>query len=110
MPKKSETAGTGRKRFPPIPKEVHAPGGLIAVRKVPQISISGQECWGIWEDHERRISLDQTASAQHLWKVYFHELTHAWLDDSGISNGISDELNEAICDAIAAGRMRERFG
>jgi hypothetical protein len=32
------------------------------------------------------------------------------LDDSGLSNGMEAAIVEAICDAIASARMRERFG
>jgi hypothetical protein len=32
------------------------------------------------------------------------------LDDAGLSNGMNYELVEAVCDAIASARMRERFG
>jgi hypothetical protein len=46
----------------------------------------------------------------HQWRTLFHELTHVALDDSGLSNGMNDELVEAVCDAVATQRVREMFG
>jgi hypothetical protein len=40
----------------------------------------------------------------------FHEFTHLCLAESWLTNGIGHELEEAICDAISTGLMRERFG
>jgi hypothetical protein len=70
----------------------------------------GTECWGIWNEATRTITLDKTATKPHLWRVFFHELTHVALDDAGLSNGMDDRLVEATCDAMASARMREKFG
>lgn len=70
----------------------------------------GSECWGIWDESIRTITLDKTATKRHQWRVLFHELGHVALDDSGLSNGMDASVVEAICDAIASARMRERFG
>jgi len=42
--------------------------------------------------------------------VLYHELTHAALDDSGLSQGMTDAMQESFCEAMATARMRERFG
>lgn len=100
-----------RKSFPALPKSVMAPGGEVSVSLVANIKHpDGDECWGIWDDAARTITLDKTAMKRHQWRVLFHELTHVALDDAGLSNGMNDELVEAVCDAIASARMRERFG
>lgn len=98
------------KRFPPLPKTVNAPGGPITVKRAKKIVSGGVECWGLWEDHTRTITIDTTAPASHQWKVLYHEIAHAWLNDSGLENGLSHELVEALCDCIGAARYRERFG
>jgi Zn-dependent peptidase ImmA (M78 family) len=100
-----------RVSFPPLPKTVSAPGGEVTVVLSPKIKHpDGSECWGIWDESIRTITLDRTATKRHQWKVLFHELCHVALDDSGLSNGMEASIVEAICDAIASARMRERFG
>lgn len=102
---------TSRKTFPVLPKTLSAPGGEVSVTLVDKIKHSdGDECWGLWDDATRAITLDRTATRRHLWKVLYHELAHVALSDAGLDNGMSDELVEAVCDAIASARMRERFG
>ena len=100
-----------RKTFPPLPKAISAPGGDVAVVLVDKLKHpDGTECWGIWDDSTRTISLDKSANRRHQWRVLYHELAHVALGDAGLDNGIGDELVEAICDAVATQRMRERFG
>jgi len=64
----------------------------------------------VWEEHTRTITVDSTCTPRHAWKIYYHELAHVALDDSGLSNGIQDDLVEALCDALSVARMREKFG
>ncbi len=97
--------------FPPLPKVIAAPGGDVTVTLVKQLRHpDGTECWGLWDDAARTITIDRTGGRRHQWKVLFHELAHVALGDAGIDNGLDDRLAETICDAIATARMRERFG
>ena len=97
--------------FPALPKTLMAPAGEVTVVLSPKIKHpDGDECWGIWDEATRTITLDKTAMKRHQWRVLFHELTHVALDDAGLSNAMNDELVESVCDAIASARMRERFG
>lgn len=100
------------RRYPPIPRLLEAPGGAVTVVLKPagKVGTGGAECWGTWEPHTRTVELDKSAPPAHQWRVLFHELAHVALDDAGLSNGMNDELVEAVCDAIASQRMRERFG
>lgn len=97
-------------QYPPIPKSVDMPGGTVTVVQVKGITMDGQKCWGMWDESERRITLDNTSRLAFRWKVFYHELAHAMLDDAGISNALSHEMIEMLCDAIATARHRERFG
>lgn len=105
MPTKKAAA----KRYPPIPKWAEAPGGPVEVRLVDKLVHDGQECWGLYEPAERRITVVKT-SRPHQWRVYYHEWAHAALTDAGIDNALTEQIHEAICDALATARMRERFG
>lgn len=99
------------KRFPPLPKTISAPGGTVTVRRVKAIKLaSGHEAWGTWEPHTRTVEIDLTAPMAHQWRTLYHELAHVALDDAGLHNGMNEELVEAVCDALATARFRERFG
>lgn len=98
-------------KYPKLPTTVSAPGGEIAVRITPApLKIGTQEVWGAWDEGQRTIEISTDVPVKQRWKVFFHELTHVAITDSGLDNMISDELHEAICDAVATQRVRERFG
>lgn len=98
-------------KYPKLPTTVSAPGGEIAVRITPApLKIGTQEVWGAWDEGQRTIEISTDVPPRSVWKVFFHELTHVAITDSGLDNMISDELHEAICDAVATQRVRERFG
>lgn len=102
---------TPPKKYPPLPTTVDCPGGTVEVVKLPVVKHQdGSECWGLWEDNLRRISIDETAPMRHQWLVFYHELTHVAITDAGLDNVLDKNTHEAICDAIGTMRMRERFG
>lgn len=70
----------------------------------------GDTAWGLWKLETRVIELEQNAPRALQWTTLYHELVHAALDDSGLGNLFTDAQQEAICDAMASARMRERFG
>jgi hypothetical protein len=87
-----------------------APGGPIAVTVVAKLHEGGVECWGVWMLEDREIKIQRHRSRAHMWNTLYHELTHAALDDSGLSNMLTEQQQEMLCDAIATARMREKFG
>ncbi len=60
-------------------------------------------CLGITETHKREISLDSTLPADQMRRVLIHELTHAILGVSGISEKLNPQVEEAICVAFESG-------
>lgn len=101
-----------RVKFPPLPKTIHAPGGRVRVvlRKAAAFKSELPDAWGTWEAHTRTIKIDANAPVPHQWWTLFHELTHVALDDAGVSQTLSEEQQQMLCDAMATARMRERFG
>ena len=104
-----------KKRYPPIPKVMKCPGGDVAVTlatkaKMQEVSDPGEEVLGYYHERDRYVMILKSLSAEQKWRVYWHEWAHVLLEDSGIANGLTLELEEALADAIAAARMRERFG
>lgn len=101
------------KKYPPIPKEIDGTGGKIAVKTHKGIiKIAGEdkgEAWGCWERHTRTIMISDQCPPRFRWWVFMHECTHAAIDDSGLHNMLSGEMQEALCDAIATQQTKLRF-
>lgn len=99
--------------MPRIPKKIMGAGGPITIQfrkpKMQEGIPKTEDSWATWDDSTRIIEVDSGASAVHQWRVFFHEVTHAMLADSGLENIFDDKVVEAICDANATARMRERF-
>ena len=97
-------------KYPALPATVEAPGGTITVILKPTLRHpDGSECWGMFDLANRTIEIATTATKRHQWRTLFHELCHAALDDSGISQGMTEAMQETLCECIATARMRERF-
>lgn len=103
-----------RKRYPPLPKVMHLPGGEVPVAVVPTKQIQlladpGEILFGYFHEAERRIEILSTMSREAQWRTLWHEFMHAALQDSGLSNGLSHELEEALCDAVSSALMRTLY-
>lgn len=101
-------------RWPPIPKSVRGAGGPIRVKIVDAIEPDAGKpagdnsvTFGIWEGHKRLIRIVNTVDLAFQWGVLYHELVHAALFDSGLTNLMSSENEEALCDAISTSRVAE---
>lgn len=106
-----ERRSGGRVKYPPIPKHVNTMRGPVPIKIVDGLKDDdGDTAWGLWQLKPRRIELEKSAPLALQWTTLYHEIVHAALDDSGLGNLFTDQQQEAICDAIATARMRERFG
>lgn len=100
-----------RKRWPSIPRVVMMPGGPVSVVLTRKpIRHENAECWGLYDIERRTITIDVKAEPSQRWRTFYHELTHVAVIDSGLANNLRDKIHEALCDAMATARMRERFG
>jgi Zn-dependent peptidase ImmA (M78 family) len=100
-----------RKRWPSIPRKVMMPGGpVVVVLTRRTIRHENSECWGLYDIERRTITIDVKAEPRQRWRTFYHELTHVAVIDSGLANSLRDNVHEALCDAMATARMRERFG
>lgn len=100
-----------KRAWPPIPKTVYGAGGPIRVKiGSPVKGEKGDDAWGTWEPSTRTIELEKKATIEHQWRVLGHELMHAMLADSGLVNLLTDEMQEAICDAAGTARIAEMRG
>ena len=100
------------RRYPPLPKSVQGSGGTITVEVVPSLHKTGDEedTLGDFNPSTRHIRILKSLRGDQRWLVFFHELCHASLWDSGAHNALPCPAEEIVCDAIATARLRERFG
>jgi hypothetical protein len=66
---------------------------------------------GLANYSDRVIEIDadelESKDPQWLWKVFWHEVCHFWLEDSGVGSGFTKDQKEQLCDAYAASRVKE---
>lgn len=93
--------------WPKLPTSVTSSGGPIRVNYETNLKVSGVKAWGCWDAGRRLITLARGARIETKWRILFHELTHAALDDSGISRVMTADVEEAICEAMSSARMAQ---
>lgn len=100
-----------RKRWSKLPKVVYGAGGSITVREIPQPKADdGEECGGTWDSTTRVIEIEEGLAPRMKWTIFFHELMHATLADSGLVHLLNSDSEEALCDAVATSRVIEMVG
>lgn len=97
------------KRYPSLPKRVSGAGGDLTVVLVDAPG-GDKENMGHFDPTIRHIEVAKALRGDQRWMVFFHEVTHAALWDSGAHNAVPGAAEEIVCDAIATARLRERFG
>ena len=110
-----------KKRYPPLPKEVQRAGGTLTIELIAKtikaaferlIAKPGDDAenMGHFDPSTRHIQVLKSLRGDQRWMVFYHELAHAALWDSGAHNAVPGAAEEMVCDAIATARLRERFG
>lgn len=106
------------KNWPPLPKSVHGVGGAIRIELVPFIENEAGKpavgdnstTFGMWEGHKRLIRIVDNVPRAFQWSVLYHEMVHAALFDAGLTNLMTHENEEALCDCISTARIAEMRG
>lgn len=116
------TRTTARKRsgatMPPIPRRAYSPLGVVPVTLIDNLTallddvpkdaqVSGRFRWAT-----REIEVEREMPHAAQWYVYWHEVMHLALADSGVGNLLSHDLTEAVCDALAVyltGAVRDGY-
>lgn len=89
-----------------IPKSITILGRKIKISKVsPEIlrQLSGIEASGLFDGDDLVIYLNRELSEREMLITLNHEFGHSLLNTVGISQVISPELAEIICDSFANG-------
>lgn len=95
-----------RLKYPPLPTEWPGLGGPIRVRRAKElVDTAGEENLGLWDSETRTLSVLSSLRGPNAWRYFWHEECHSWLDDLGVSEHMSEELQENICVGYATYRM-----
>jgi hypothetical protein len=68
---------------------------------------AGEGTFGLWSAVRRDIKIRADLTVIAALHTFYHEQTHCWLWDAGVR--LSDEQEEAVCDAIATARVAEQL-
>ena len=90
-----------------FPSSVMVMGRRVRIKIVPHSVInsdpsSTNDEWGEFQPMTATILISQKLPERQRGLVLAHELQHAIISFSGLSNLLSDELEEAVCDASEA--------
>jgi hypothetical protein len=111
------TAPSVEDGLPPLPDSVPSVFGNLPVVRLDNLrNMRGDELLGGFVPETRTVYIKRTIpSRKTAWVTYYHESCHVnvfW--DTGLRNAMSgaggDQLQDAICDAIAADRVRAMLG
>jgi hypothetical protein len=100
------------RQWPVLPRRVQCVGGSVAVRRRKGLVTAegDRDAWALWDAENRTVWLVPRIPRQLQWRVFYHELFHVALSDSGLENVLPADGVEALCDAYSSSRMVERFG
>lgn len=88
-----------RRTLPKLPAEVFSVLGPVPVTENPSL-VEKREALGLASFRPRTIQVDQGSTRQAQWQYLWHEMVHYALWDAGVTNGLSHEQEEAVCDAV----------
>lgn len=89
--------------------KINAPGGEVkVVLKKKVIHEDGTECLGLWDDTKRKITLEKGLVGEAGERVGYHELVHVAINDAGLTNVLSVNEIEQVCDAVASALVQYR--
>jgi hypothetical protein len=65
---------------------------------------------GLASRHPRReLLVQELGDLPAEWRILHHEWVHMALMDSGVGHVLSQKLEEAVCDAVAAARFIQQL-
>ena len=83
---------------------------MVTVRRRARLRTGNRDAWGLWDAENRIIWIAARIPLELQWRVFYHELMHVALSDSGLENVLPEDGVEALCDAVSSARMVERMG
>lgn len=94
--------------LPPLPASVFSLHGPLEVRLVENLrdpEPPHEQLFGFYNAFTRTISVRLGMHPTTMWLTLFHEQTHADIAEIGVA--LTNDQEEAVCNAIAAARVAE---
>lgn len=88
-----------------IPRTLYSVMGPIPVERLEAIEHENPAVlvMGRWRAAERVVAVSREVESDvAAFQTTMHEWVHTMLDDSGVSQHLTGEQEEAVCDAVAA--------
>lgn len=72
----------------------------ISLKKLKKIASDIDTVWGYFDEMADTIYIAKALKGTKYERVLLHEITHAVLSITGLSNLLKSKLEEAICDSM----------
>lgn len=82
-----------------LPATIYSMHGEVPVRD-DDAKLDKIEAVGCFEPHDREINVHTTLPDIDRRRVFWHEIVHLALNDSGLTD-VLDDKEEAVCNALA---------
>lgn len=96
-------------KLPKLPAFVPSQLGPVPVTLVDRIEPEkGEEyIFGRYSTSRRVIEISRESSHVMQWQTLFHEWAHVVMIDAGLHHGMTEALQEQMCDAFGTARVVE---
>lgn len=89
---------------PRLPTKVRGINGIIDVQTVPDFQEARlRDALGTYSWKDDKIEILDNLPIEKQWYIFWHEVTHSWLDEVGMSAVLSRRQIEAVCNCVALG-------
>jgi Zn-dependent peptidase ImmA (M78 family) len=85
-----------------VPSSVVILGRKVKVKQGNNLHYMGEPCLGLCDYDNKIIYLEKNQSPQMKHDTLIHEMTHFFLELTGLSQKLSDSENEIYCQLITA--------
>lgn len=89
-----------------IPYQVLIFGQIYDVVRNPATVSEAGNVIGLFDYDARRIYISNDVAIDAQLESFYHEVVHAILSHSGLTNLLDEKMEEAVCSALATGLLR----
>jgi Zn-dependent peptidase ImmA (M78 family) len=61
-----------------------------------EVEVEGKGVRGSTDIEDKLIELETNKDRRALWNTLFHEIAHAWMEESGLNGHFSEEVEEMV--------------
>lgn len=83
-----------------LPKKVLVLGETYFVKRIKNLT-EKENIEGYVEAHKYTIGIDSSLKGKYMWRVFYHELGHAFCYESGLHEILSGQALELFCQGFS---------